>query len=279
MQQNRISSVPVGPFFIGQNAPPVLIAGPCVIENERDTVDTALFLARLGEKLQLPVVFKGSYDKANRTSPESFRGPGLQEGLRILQQAGAESGLPLLTDIHTAQQAAAAAAVVDMLQIPAFLSRQTDLITAAAETGKPLNIKKGQFLHPDDIRFAVQKAQAAGNSRVTVTERGTVFGYNNLINDMRAIPLMQRYAPVIFDATHSVQQPGNGGVTGGDREFVPLLCRAAAAAGCDALYLEVHPRPEAALSDSGSQFPLAELEQLLQQVMPIAQLVRKGAPF
>lgn len=275
MQCDRISSVPVGPVVIGGGAPLVLIAGPCVIESEQSALETAFCLAKLGEELGLPVIFKASYDKANRTSLDGFRGPGLQEGLRILSRVRAESGLPVLTDVHTVEEISPAAEAVDMLQIPAFLSRQTDLLVAAALSGLPMNIKKGQFAAPDEIGYAVAKAVLNGNRRVTVTDRGVSFGYNNLISDMRAIPVMQQYAPVVYDATHSVQRPGCGGRTGGDRRFIPPLARAAVAAGCDALFMEVHRDPDRALSDSGTVFPLDELPGLMRLLIDIAALLRK----
>jgi 2-dehydro-3-deoxyphosphooctonate aldolase (KDO 8-P synthase) len=238
-----------------------------VIEDGPRTLAIARALASFARRRGVPLVFKASFDKANRTSLASYRGPGLVAGLEILGRVRRETGLPLLTDIHEAGQAAAAARVVDVLQVPAFLSRQTDLIVAAARTGRAVNIKKAQFMAPEDVLHAVAKARASGNGRVTVTERGTMFGYRNLVVDLRGIEEVRRSGvPVIFDATHSVQRPGGAGNrSGGDREFVPVLARAACAAGADGLFIEVHPRPAGALSDPATSWPLARLAWLWEQ--------------
>jgi len=267
------SSVRVGSIAIGRGCPLVLVAGPCVIESEKLCLEVAETLRGLTARLGLPFIFKASYDKANRSSLASFRGPGLERGLAVLARVKAEVGVPVLSDVHLPTEAAPAAAVLDVLQIPAFLSRQTDLIQAAARTGKPLNIKKGQFLAPWDMRLAVEKAEAAGNDQVILTERGTAFGYNNLVSDLRAIPLMQRLGcPVLFDATHSVMLPGGAGDrSGGDREFAPLLAQAAVAAGCDGVFLEVHPEPERGLSDAATMLPLAQVPALLERLLRIRE--------
>ena len=253
-----------------------LIAGPCVIENEQVVMETAGALKQLGERLKIPVIFKSSYDKANRSAIDSFRGPGLIAGLKLLLEVKTRFGLPLLSDVHHPGEVDAAAEVLDILQIPAFLCRQTDLVVAAARTGKVVNIKKGQFLAPWEMGNIVKKIEAAGNQRIILTERGSSFGYNNLVADMRSIPIMQRFGyPVVFDATHSVQLPGGQGTSsGGQREFIPTLTRAAVAAGCDGLFMEVHPDPARALSDGPTQVPLAELEGLLRQVKAIEAAVR-----
>ncbi|MBI3622314.1 MAG: 3-deoxy-8-phosphooctulonate synthase [Nitrospirae bacterium] len=274
-------TVAIGNIQTGEGQPLFVIAGPCVIENETVIMETAAALKRLGETLNIPVIFKSSYDKANRTSIDSYRGPGLIAGLKVLQQVKTQFGLPLLSDVHHPEEVDAAAEVLDILQIPAFLCRQTDLVVAAAKTGKVVNVKKGQFLSPWDMGNIVKKIEASGNNRIWLTERGASFGYNNLVTDMRAIPIMQRFGyPVIFDATHSVQLPGGQGTSsGGQREFIPTLTRAAVAAGCDGLFMEVHPNPDKALSDGPTQVPLAELEGLLRQVKAIEAAVRStGKP-
>ncbi|MFZ5585056.1 MAG: 3-deoxy-8-phosphooctulonate synthase [Thermodesulfobacteriota bacterium] len=254
-----------------------VIAGPCVIESEELTLAIAEELAALSARLDLPLIFKASYDKANRTSLDSFRGPGIEKGLAILAKVRERTGLPVISDIHTPAQAAAAAEVLDVLQIPAFLCRQTDLLVEAARTGRVINIKKGQFVAPHDMAPAVAKVRAAGNDRIWLTERGSSFGYNNLVVDMRGIGVMQALGcPVVFDATHSVQLPGGQGLTsGGDRRFIAPLARAAVAAGADAVFLEVHPRPDQALCDGPNSLPLAELEGLLRRLMAIYTLVRQ----
>ncbi len=247
-----------------------LVAGPCVIESTEMCVDLAGAVAERARARGLPYIFKASFDKANRTSITSFRGPGIASGLETLARVREETGVPVLTDIHLPEQAPLAAAVVDVLQIPAFLCRQTDLLVAAAETGKPTNIKKGQFLAPEDMRYAVQKHQEAGGGPVAVTERGSTFGYHNLVVDMRSlVRLRATGAAVIFDATHSVQQPSVGDVTGGDRDFAPVLARAATAVGIDGLFCEVHPNPAEAKSDGPNSLTLELLERTLDEVVAI----------
>ena len=260
---------------IGGEAFPV-IAGPCVIEDEAKTLETADLLARMAKELGLQLVFKASYDKANRSAVKSFRGPGLIEGLRILRAVGQRTQLPLLTDVHEVAHCAPAAEVCDVLQIPAFLSRQTDLIVAAAETGRTVNIKKGQFLAPDDMRRAVDKARSTGNPRVTVTERGASFGYHNLVVDMRSFSMMHADGiAVIYDVTHSLQYPSAAGdETGGDRQFAGPLARAAVAAGADGVFLEVHPHPEEALSDRATQLPPADARALLASLLRVRAVLR-----
>jgi 2-dehydro-3-deoxyphosphooctonate aldolase (KDO 8-P synthase) len=253
-----------------------LIAGPCVIESEQLCFQIARSLQKLCRDLRVHYIFKASYDKANRTSGKSFRGPGLAAGLRVLGDVGAQLKVPILTDVHTEAQVEPAAEVADILQIPAFLCRQTDLIAAAARTGRIVNIKKGQFLSPAEMGQVVKKAQAAGAGKILVTERGTTFGYNNLVADMRSIPLMQRFGfPVIFDATHSVQLPGAGGDrSAGQREFAPVLARSALAAGVDGLFIETHPSPEKALSDGPNMIPLADMPGLLKGFLKVWSAVR-----
>ncbi|MHC4941430.1 MAG: 3-deoxy-8-phosphooctulonate synthase [Planctomycetota bacterium] len=247
------------------------IAGPCVIESEEITLIIAGEIARIRDKLKIPIIFKASFDKANRTSISSFRGPGLDEGLKILRKVKEKTGLPVTSDIHGPDQAGPASQVLDLIQVPAFLCRQTDLIVQVAETGKPLNLKKGQFLAPWDMGHAVEKARSAGAEHVFITERGTSFGYNNLVVDMRTFPNLKKTGcPVIFDATHSVQRPaGLGDATGGDRDMVPTLARAAVAAGCDGLFFETHPDPDRALSDGPNMLILKDLEDLLSRLIRI----------
>jgi 2-dehydro-3-deoxyphosphooctonate aldolase (KDO 8-P synthase) len=258
----------------------VFIGGPCVIESARHASDLATELAALSARLHLPFIFKASYDKANRTSGSSFRGPGLEEGLRILAAIKMRVRVPVLTDIHEASQAAAAADVADVLQIPAFLCRQTDLLVAAARTGRAVNIKKGQFLAPDDIRHAVAKVVDAGNPRVMVTERGTSFGYHNLVVDMRAFPMMrQEGLPVVFDVTHSLQLPGAGdGVTAGLARYIEPLAQAGVAAGVDGVFLEVHDDPSSARSDAQNALRLDHVEPLLRRLMALDAIVKNGGP-
>ena len=255
------------------NAPAKLsvIAGPCVIESEKLCLEVAASLKKTCEKAGIFFVFKASYDKANRTSGKSFRGPGPIEGLQALAKVRKEIGVPVLTDVHAETQVAAAAEVVDVLQIPAFLCRQTDLIAAAARTGKIVNLKKGQFLSPHEMGQVVDKAKSAGAKKILVTERGTTFGYNNLVADMRSIPIMHRFGfPVIFDATHSVQLPGGGGdKSSGQREFAPVLARCAIAAGANGIFIETHPQPERALSDGPNMIPLKEMPELLGELLKI----------
>jgi 2-dehydro-3-deoxyphosphooctonate aldolase (KDO 8-P synthase) len=253
-----------------------IIAGPCVIESAESSLRHAERLARIGREVGLAVVFKSSFDKANRTSHASFRGPGLEAGVRILEQVKRETGLPVLTDVHEPQQAAVAAEVVDILQVPALLSRQTDLVSAVAATGRVVNLKKGQFLAPWEMKAAVAKAEAAGSRRILITERGFSFGYNNLVSDMRSLVIMRGFGyPVVYDATHSVQLPGAGGErSGGQREFIAPLARAAAAVGVDAIFMEVHEDPERALSDGPNSYPLDLLPGLLRDLRRTDELAR-----
>jgi 2-dehydro-3-deoxyphosphooctonate aldolase (KDO 8-P synthase) len=273
-----VTAVQLGEITIGGGSPFVLIAGPCVIEDAQETVDLAARLAELVRRVNVPFIFKASYDKANRTSGSSFRGPGLHEGLRVLADIKARLRVPILTDIHEASQARPAADVVDVLQIPAFLSRQTDLLVAAAATGRIVNIKKGQFLAPDDVRHAVAKVVHAGNSRVIVTERGTSFGYHNLVVDMRAFPIMRAGGvPVVFDVTHSLQLPGGGdGVTAGEARFIETLASAGVAAGIDGVFLEVHDDPSRAKSDAQNALRFDRLEPLLGRLTAIDGIIKRA---
>jgi 2-dehydro-3-deoxyphosphooctonate aldolase (KDO 8-P synthase) len=268
--------VSLGNVSLGGGAPLVVIAGPCVIESRDHALATARALKDIARNVGVPLVFKASYDKANRTSLDSYRGPGLVEGLRVLEQVKSDTGLALLTDVHDADQAGPAGAVVDVLQIPAFLSRQTDLLVAAAKTGRAVNIKKGQFLAPKDIRHAVAKVTAAGNPNVFVTERGSTFGYNNLVVDMRALPMMRELGfPVVFDVTHSLQLPGGGeGVTAGLAQYIGPLARAGVAAGVDGVFLEVHEEPARAKSDAQNALRLDLVEPLLRQLVQIDAIAR-----
>ena len=270
--------VEIGHWTLGMDGPFFVIAGPCVIESEETTFRVADFLRETGEAMEIPIVFKASYDKANRTSLDSYRGPGLEAGLETLRKVRERTGLPLLSDVHTAQEAGRAAEVLDVLQIPAFLCRQTDLLVAAAATGLPVNLKKGQFLAPWDMEQAVRKVTAGGNRNVLITERGASFGYNNLVVDIRAIPVMQSFGyPVVFDATHSVQLPGAaGGSSGGQREYAGVLARAAVAAGANGVFMEVHPEPGEALCDGPNALPLAELRSVLALLKEIHGIVRTG---
>jgi len=248
----------------------VLIAGPCVIESGEHSLRLARAIAAIARRVELPYVFKASYDKANRTSAHSFRGPGLERGLAILERVRSEVGVPVLSDVHEPAQALVAGKVLDAVQVPAFLCRQTDLLVACGQTGCCVNIKKGQFLAPEKMELAVEKVHQTGNRNVLVTERGTFFGYERLVNDMTGLQVMRRFAPVVFDATHSVQYPGGGStVTGGRREFIPLLARAAVAAGIDALFMEVHDDPSHAQSDAATVWPLEQLEALLTSLVAI----------
>lgn len=268
-------SVKIGGFSIGSGHPFALIAGPCVIENHETPYKIAARLKQLTDRLDIPYIFKASYDKANRTSIHSFRGPGLTEGLEVLSQIRKELGVPVLSDIHQLEEIAAAGRILDVIQIPAFLCRQTDLLVEAAKTGKPINIKKGQFLSPWDMSNVVEKIRHTGNNQILITERGAMFGYNNLVSDFRSIPIMQKTGcPVVFDATHSVQLPGGAGAaSGGQREFAPLLAKAAIAVGADALFIEVHPDPDQALSDGPNAIKLDDVEKLLIQLKEIQQAV------
>ncbi len=271
-----MTRVSLGNVPLGGGAPLVVIAGPCVIESRDHALATARSLKAIAQRVGVPLVFKASYDKANRTSIDSFRGPGLVEGLRVLEQVKAETGLPLLTDVHEVDQAGPAGAVVDVLQIPAFLSRQTDLLVAAAKSGRAVNVKKGQFLAPKDVRHAVAKVTAAGNLNVFVTERGSTFGYNNLVVDMRALPMMRELGfPVVFDVTHSLQLPGGGeGVTAGLSQYIGPLARAGVAAGVDGVFLEVHEEPARAKSDAQNALRLDLVEPLLRQLVQIDAIAR-----
>jgi 2-dehydro-3-deoxyphosphooctonate aldolase (KDO 8-P synthase) len=259
-----------GPFFI--------VAGPCVIEDEDTTLSVATFLKETGEAMEIPVIFKTSYDKANRTSMDSYRGPGVDRGLEIIEKVKEETGLAVLSDVHEIPQIEEAAKILDVIQIPAFLCRQTDLIVAAARTGLPINIKKGQFLSPWEIEPVIKKVSSTGNHRILITERGTSFGYNNLVVDIRSIAIMKRFGfPVIFDATHSVQLPGGSGTSsGGQREFVEYLARAAVAAGAHGVFMEVHPHPDSALCDGPNSIPLSQVRPLLGLLKEIHSLVHSG---
>ena len=267
----------IGALTVGGGAPLLLIAGPCVIESRDAALRHAERVRALAGRAGLPVVYKSSFDKANRTSLHGFRGIGIEEGLRILAEVRRELGIPVLTDVHEREQIAPAAAVVDVLQTPAFLCRQTDFVLAAASAGKPVNLKKGQFLSPWEMARVVEKARSTGNPDLLVTERGFAFGYQNLVADMRAIPVLaETGCPVVFDATHSVQRPGAAGTqSGGDRAFVPALARAAVAAGCDAVFMEVHEDPDRALSDGATSLRLDDLPPLLAELAAIAAVVRE----
>ena len=264
--------------IFGGNKPLVLIAGPCVIESSYGTLKIAEAIKKITSKLKVPFVFKASFDKANRTSIGSFRGPGLYEGLKILSQIKSRLGVPVLSDVHDVNQAQMAGEILDIIQIPAFLCRQTDLIVAAARTGKTVNVKKGQFMAPWDIKGIIKKMQEAGNNHLLLTERGVSFGYNNLVSDFRSLPIMRAAGfPVIFDATHSVQKPGSlGNASGGESQYIPLLARCAVAAGVDAIFLETHPNPARALSDGPNTLPLRKLESLLKDLIAIDQISAKN---
>jgi 2-dehydro-3-deoxyphosphooctonate aldolase (KDO 8-P synthase) len=270
--------VTAGGVGVGNGAPLVLIAGPCVIESAEHAGMMAEAIGRIASRCGVPWIFKASYDKANRTSLSSFRGPGLDEGLRVLDAIKSRLRVPILTDIHDASQAALAAKVADVLQIPAFLSRQTDLLVAAARTGRVVNIKKGQFLAPADMKHAIAKVTQSGNTQVIVTERGFTFGYNNLVVDMRSFPMLRELGyPVVFDATHSLQLPGGGdGVTAGQAEYIETLASAAVAAGIDGLFVEVHDHPARARSDAQNALALEQLEPLLQKLMRIDAAAREA---
>lgn len=271
-----ISSFQLGDIRIG-SGDLFLIAGPCVIESEEHAIRMAEIIKGVTRSLNFPFIFKASYDKANRTSIRSFRGPGLKEGLRILKKIKNELQLPVLTDVHQVEDVAKVAEAVDILQIPAFLCRQTDLVVAAALSGRAINIKKGQFISPWDMRHAVEKCREAGNSQVFLTERGSSFGYNNLVVDMRSLAIMRKFAPVVFDATHSVQLPsaqaddGGPAISGGQPEFIPVLARAAAAAGVDGIFLEVHDNPKAAKSDGANALESTKLRDLLKELLAVRQ--------
>lgn len=272
-----VKEITVGNVRIGANKPLVLIAGPCVIENEAATLKHAERLMTICNGVSIPLIFKASYDKANRTSVTAFRGPGLYPGLKILAKVKETMGIPVISDIHSIEQLEPAAEVLDIIQIPAFLCRQTDLVVAAAKTGRVLNIKKGQFLAPWDMRNVIGKAVASGNDKVILTERGASFGYNNLVVDMRSLPVMRSLGyPVVFDATHSVQLPGGqGDSSGGQREFVEYLSRAAVATGIDGIFMEIHEDPDKALCDGPNSVKLDDLPNLLKKLKAIDAIIKK----
>jgi 2-dehydro-3-deoxyphosphooctonate aldolase (KDO 8-P synthase) len=273
--------VQIGEIRVGLDAPMFVIAGPCVIESEEMTLNIAKSLKDMGEELSIPIIFKASYDKANRSSKDSFRGLGVDCGLEVLALVKSEIGMPVLTDVHSVEEVEKVASVVDMLQTPAFLCRQTDFIRTVAATGLPVNIKKGQFLSPGEMKEVVNKAKdASGQNNILVCERGASFGYNNLISDMRSLAIMRETeCPVVFDATHSVQLPGaKGTASGGQREFVPVLARSAVAAGISGIFMETHPNPDKALSDGPNAWPLGRMKELLKQLKEIDDLV-KSRPF
>jgi len=264
-------------YSIGGGAPPLFFAGPCVIESRKHSLAMAKKIRAVAEKTGARIVFKSSFDKANRSSIASFRGPGLEEGLDILAEVKEKTGLPVISDIHAPEQAERAARVLDVLQIPAFLCRQTDLLVAAAKTGKPINVKKGQFVSPADMRLAIEKCAASGNRRVMLCERGTTFGYNNLVVDFRAFPMMAALGvPVVYDVTHSMQLPGGGKETGGLKQYAPVLARAAAATGfVDGFFLEIHDDPEHARSDASTQLDVKLLPRLIREILGIAERARR----
>lgn len=275
MLSQKVKIVNVRNLAIGQRQPLVFIAGPCVIESHESCLKLADKLKTIFQAKKLPFIFKASYDKANRTSVNSYRGPGVKEGIKILADIKKRLGLPMLSDVHREEDIPIVSETLDIIQIPAFLCRQTDLILAAAKTGKPINIKKGQFLAPWDMKSVVEKVRSAGNEQILLTERGTCFGYNNLVSDMRSLVIMRELGyPVIYDATHSVQLPGGqGNVSGGERNMVIPLARAAVATGCDGLFLEVHENPEKALSDAATMLSIEALPNLLEQVLEIHRVV------
>ena len=270
--------IKVGRIKLSNNLPIVLIAGPCVIEGERFCLDCARQLKRIAQRTETPLIFKSSFDKANRSSLKSYRGPGIKAGLEILKKVKQDLALPVLSDVHCRTELAEASAVLDIIQIPALLSRQTDLLLAAAKTKKILNVKKGQFLAPWDVQNIIEKIISAGNKNIIITERGSSFGYNNLVSDMRALKILSGYGyPVVFDATHSVQLPGAYGVSsGGQREFVAVLARAAVAVGCAGLFLEVHPQPDRAPCDGPNMIDFTELERVLKQVKQIDRIIKQA---
>ncbi len=275
MKTVELNSTPSGSITIGPGAPLFLMAGPCVLESGELAWEVAREMKVITERLGISYVFKSSFDKANRTSLTSYRGPGAENGLRLLGRLREELGVPVVSDIHEPAHAELAAQYLDILQIPAFLCRQTDLLVAAAKTGKVVNVKKGQFVSPWDMEHAVNKLRSAGTERILLTERGACFGYNNLVVDMRSLQVMRSFGfPVIYDATHSVQLPGGaGGSSGGQREFIPALSRAAMAVGIDGLFIEVHPDPDKALCDGPNSLPLAEVEGVLKQLLAVRQAV------
>ena len=265
----------IGPLLCGRDQPLLWIAGPCVLENRESALEIAEELQRIARLLSVQLIFKASFDKANRTSSSAYRGPGLEEGLKILREIGQTTGLPVTTDIHESQQASAVGDVCDLLQIPAFLARQTDLLIAAARTGKAVNVKKAKFMAPADMQYVVAKLTDAGCENILLCERGTFFGYGRLVNDMRAIPQMQSLkVPVVFDATHSVQEPGGlGGATGGNRQMVEPLARAALALGAEGLFTETHPNPDLSPSDGANMIPLGQMEAVMRRLVAIRQAV------
>lgn len=273
----KVKTINVNGVRIGGNNGLVLIAGPCVIESETLTMSIAEQLKAITSELGIGLIFKASYDKANRTSINSFRGPGLKKGLQILAKVKDTYGLPVLSDVHSIEQIKPASQVLDIIQIPAFLCRQTDLLISAGETGRVVNIKKGQFMAPWDIRHVIKKVESTGNHKIIITERGYTFGYNMLVNDFRVIPIMRDFGyPVIFDATHSVQLPSAGGdVSGGQSQYVEMLAKAGAAVGIDGLFLEVHPQPEKAMSDGANSLQLSRLERLLKTTKVIDEIIKK----
>ena len=270
--------VKIGGFEVGGGKPLVIIAGPCVIESRDSALRHAALIRQAADRVGMPLIYKSSYDKANRTSLSSFRGPGIEEGLRILAEVKREIGVPVLTDVHEKEQVDSVKQVADVLQIPAFLCRQTDFVVAVARSGSVVNVKKGQFLAPWDIRNIVEKIVSSGNERLLVTERGASFGYNNLVSDMRSLVVLRDFGyPVVFDGTHSLQLPGGlGHASGGERRYIPALARAAVAVGIDALFMEVHEDPDRALSDGPNSLPLKELEGLLKQVKRIDELAKSS---
>lgn len=277
LESNQMTKiVRINQIEIGGNAPLVLIAGPCVIESEDQIRKTAEGLKEITSVIKVPFIFKSSYDKANRTSINSYRGPGLKKGLEILERAKKEFNIPLLVDVHQVEEVTLVSKVADILQVPAFLCRQTDLILSIARTGKPVNVKKGQFLGPWDMKNVIEKIESTGNKNILLTERGSCFGYNNLVVDMKSLPIMRSFGyPVVFDATHSVQRPGEKGTaSGGERECVPFLAQAAVATGIDGIFLEVHPEPEKALSDGPNMLKLSQLKELLGKLTRIDKIVK-----
>ncbi len=277
VREARPAALRIGPVVCGANHPFLLIAGPCVIESRESALRHAESLQTLTARLKIPLIYKSSYDKANRSAIGSFRGLGVHEGLAVLAEVKRECGVPIITDVHVPTEVARAAEVADIIQIPAFLCRQTDLLVEAGRSGKVVNIKKGQFLAPWDMKHAAAKVASTGNHRILLTERGTTFGYNNLVSDMRSLPIMASFGyPVVFDATHSVQLPGGlGNATGGQREFIAPLARAAVATGIDGLFMEVHLEPERALSDRATVFPLDQLESLLSTLCVLDAVVKE----
>jgi 2-dehydro-3-deoxyphosphooctonate aldolase (KDO 8-P synthase) len=279
IKMKKLREIKVGKIKLSNNNPIVLIAGPCVIEDEQSCFDCARQLQRITEKLNIPFIFKSSYDKANRSSLQSYRGPGLKKGLKILKKIKRKLNVPLLSDVHCRKEIAEVLSILDIIQIPALLSRQTDLLVTAAKTQKPIVIKKGQFLAPWDVGNIIGKIISTGNRNIVITERGSSFGYNNLVSDMRSLAILGKYGyPVIFDASHSVQLPGAAGTSsGGQRQFVSILSRAAVAAGCAGLFLEVHPHPKRALCDGPNMIDFDELEKLLREVKAIDKIVKDNS--